>query len=236
VPLRLRKTEAVIRGKSFSASMERAAREAAMSEVQPIDDIRSTAAYRSAVLGNLVAEFLQRLRSEAQRMIVLSRWNQLPRHGAIEEILPCCGSQAWAQQLAGRRPFSDSASLIANSDAIWNQLGAADWMEAFSKHPRIGERKAPPVASTQSAAWSAQEQQSVGGANESVQVELAEANREYERRFGRIFIVCATGKSASEMLDILRRRLQNDDATELRVAAEEQRKITNIRIEKWLTQ
>jgi 2-oxo-4-hydroxy-4-carboxy-5-ureidoimidazoline decarboxylase len=87
----------------------------------------------------------------------------------------------------------------------------------------------------QSAAWSAQEQQNVATAEDGIRSDLAEANREYERQFGRVFIVCATGKSASETLDILRQRLQNDDATELRQAAEEQRKITNIRLKKWLS-
>ena len=85
-----------------------------------------------------------------------------------------------------------------------------------------------------SAAWSAQEQSSVVTAEQEIQFALAEANRAYEHRFGRVFIVCATGKSANQMLEILRRRLGNDDATELREAAEEQRKITNIRLRKWL--
>jgi 2-oxo-4-hydroxy-4-carboxy-5-ureidoimidazoline decarboxylase len=107
-------------------------------------------------------------------------------------------------------------------------------MEALSKHPRIGERKAPPTASSRSASWSAQEQQNVAQAADSVQLGLAEANRAYEQRFGRVFIVCATGKSAEEMLEILRQRLQNGDVTELHAAAEEQRKITNIRLRKWL--
>jgi OHCU decarboxylase len=236
IPLRLRKTEEVIRGKFIDAALMRFARETAAAEIRPIDDIRSTAAYRSAVVGNLVAEFLRLLQSEAECIKVLSRWNQLPTEQAVQEILPCCGSQSWARRLAERRPYADSASLIAASDEIWNQLDAADWMEAFSKHPRIGERKAPQAASSQSAVWSAQEQQNVASSPDAVQSALAEANREYERRFGHIFIVCATGKSASEMLDILRRRLQNDDATELRAAAEEQRKITNIRLGKWLSQ
>jgi OHCU decarboxylase len=108
-------------------------------------------------------------------------------------------------------------------------------MEAFSKHPRIGERKAPQLASAQSAAWSALEQQKVAAAGEAVQLALAEANREYERRFNNVFIVCATGKSAPEILEILRRRLRNDDAAELREAVEEQRKITNLRLQKWLS-
>ncbi len=167
---------------------------------------------------------------------VLTRWNRLPAEEAAEEILPCCGSQAWAHQLAARRPFADLNSLTAASDEIWRQLSRADWMEAFSRHPRIGERKAPPAASAQSAAWSAQEQQAASSSPEAVQSALAEANRKYEQLFGRVFIVCAAGKSAAEMLDILERRLHNDNATEFREAGEEQRKITNIRLEKWLSQ
>lgn len=165
----------------------------------------------------------------------LAQWNQLPAEEAAQEIMACCGSAVWAKALASRRPLQDEAALLAASDEIWNHLQQQDWMEAFSRHPRIGERKAPPGAATQSAAWSAQEQQNVLGAAEAVQSALAEANLDYERRFGRVFIVCATGKSAPEMLEILRRRSCNDDATELREAAEEQRKITNIRLEKWLS-
>jgi 2-oxo-4-hydroxy-4-carboxy-5-ureidoimidazoline decarboxylase len=167
---------------------------------------------------------------------VLARWNEIPDQEATQELLPCCGSLAWARALAARRPIPDEASLLAASDGVWKNLGAHDWMEAFSKHPRIGERSAPPAASAQSASWSAQEQQNVAAANAEVLSALTEANREYERKFDRVFIVCATGKSASEMLNILRRRLQNDDATELQAAAEEQRKITNIRLKKWLAQ
>jgi 2-oxo-4-hydroxy-4-carboxy-5-ureidoimidazoline decarboxylase len=165
---------------------------------------------------------------------VLARWNHLPAEAAVLEIISCCGSAAWASELVARRPFKDESSLVTASDEIWNRLEAQDWLDAFSKHPRIGERKAPHMASTRSAEWSAQEQQSVSAANEEARSALTEANQEYERRFGRVFIVCATGKSTIEMLDLLRRRLQNDDPTELRAAAEEQRKITNIRLRKWL--
>jgi 2-oxo-4-hydroxy-4-carboxy-5-ureidoimidazoline decarboxylase len=167
---------------------------------------------------------------------VLDRWNQLPAQKAEQEILPCCGSMTWARALAARRPLPDETSLLTASDQIWNSLREQDWVEAFSKHPRIGERNAPAVASAQSASWSAQEQQNLASAGEAVQQALAEANREYEQCFGRVFIVCATGKSASEILGILRRRLQLDDANELREAAEEQRKITNLRLKKWLEQ
>lgn len=165
---------------------------------------------------------------------VLVRWNRLPVDEAAQEILACCGSAAWAQAVAARRPLDNDASLIETSDKVWQSLGTSDWMEAFSKHPRIGERKDPQAASAQSATWSAQEQRGVADAGESVQSALQAANREYERKFGRVFIVCATGKSAPEILAILRRRLRNDDPTELREAAEEQRKITNIRLKKWL--
>ena len=165
---------------------------------------------------------------------VLARWNQLSGEDATQEILPCCGSVSWARRLVSRRPIEDERSLASGSDEIWNALTSSDWREAFSKHPRIGERKVADSASALSAAWSADEQSSLGAAEREVQFALAEGNRAYEHRFGRVFIVCATGKSADEMLEILRRRLGNDDATELREAAEEQRKITNIRLRKWL--
>jgi 2-oxo-4-hydroxy-4-carboxy-5-ureidoimidazoline decarboxylase len=165
---------------------------------------------------------------------VLARWNRLSAEEAEQEILACCGSKAWARAVAGHRPLKDEASLVAVADEAWRSLGAADWVEAFATHPRIGERKAPPVAPAQSATWSAQEQGNVAAAGGAIQLALAEGNREYELRFKRVFIVCATEKSASEILEILRRRLGNDDATELRESAEEQRKITSIRLKKWL--
>lgn len=237
IPLRLHETECCVRGKRVDAIPISKAREIAQSEIRPIDDSHSTAAYRSAVLGNLVAEFLRQLRIDASpENLVLTRWNHLRLDDAINEILPCCGSQAWASRLAGRRPFPDKASVVSASDEIWSQLSTQDWIEAFSKHPRIGERKAPPSASAKSGNWSQQEQRGVASAAEDLQSALAAANGQYEGKFGRVFIVCATGKSAAEMLDILRRRLQNDDAAELHEAAEEQRKITNIRLQKWLSQ
>lgn len=233
VQIRLYETERLVRGKAIDKNLVRAARMIAMTEIHPIDDIRSTSAYRSAVLGNLVAEFLDRLASGGGSEI-LALWNRLPQQEAIDQILPCCGSSAWGRELASRRPIKDEESLAAASDEVWRQLKPEDWMEAFSKHPRIGERKAPSSASSQSASWSAQEQQNVASADDSVKQALAKANREYEQRFGRVFIVCATGKPAQEMLDIVRRRIENDDATELQAAAEEQRKITNLRLKKWL--
>jgi 2-oxo-4-hydroxy-4-carboxy-5-ureidoimidazoline decarboxylase len=167
---------------------------------------------------------------------VLARWNAVPMAEAVREILPCCGSKAWAGGMAARRPFPDVTTLLAASDETWNNLTAADWIEAFRSHPRIGESRAAQSALAQSATWSVQEQEKIANAGDAVKIGLAEANLEYERRFRHIFIVCATGKSAPEILEILRRRLQNDDATELHEAAEEQRQITRIRLKKWLSQ
>jgi OHCU decarboxylase len=236
VPLRLRKIEQIVNGQMLDRTLMQNAQQAAMSEISPIDDIRSTARYRSAVLGNLVVEFLEQLAQEQHHLDTLARWNNLLTEVAAQEVLDCCGSATWARQLAERRPFADELSLIAASDEIWKSLQPSDWNEAFSRHPRIGERKTPAAASAQSAAWSSQEQQQAASDSAEIQSALARANREYEIRFGRIFIVCATGKSANEMLEILRGRMHNDSATELHVSAEEQREITNLRLRKWLAQ
>jgi 2-oxo-4-hydroxy-4-carboxy-5-ureidoimidazoline decarboxylase len=166
---------------------------------------------------------------------VLARWNRLPVDDAESEILPCCGSRAWAMGLASRRPIANEADLLAASDETWHSLGEPDWMEAFRSHPRIGESVAA-ASPTHSAHWAAQEQGKVADADDAVKIALAQGNREYERRFQHIFIVCATGKTAPEMLAILRRRLDNDAVTELREAAEQQRLITQIRLKKWIEQ
>jgi len=165
---------------------------------------------------------------------VLSRWNFLPASAATNEILPCCGSQAWALGVAARRPLETEAKLLAASDEVWHSLPQSDWLEAFHSHPRIGESRAPQAASPQSAAWSEQEQRSVAQADDAARIALVEANREYEVKFSRIFIVCATGKTPEEILRILQRRLNNDGRTELHEAAEQQRQITQIRLRKWL--
>ena len=234
-PLRLRQTERLLEGQRITAALADDASRVALSEISPIDDIRSNAAYRAAVLANLVKEFLHRLQLHVTTQnVVLARWNRLPPEEAVQEILACCGSISWARGLVSRRPFEGVQDLTTSSDELWNGLTAKDWMEAFSRHPRIGERKAPAEAGAQSAAWSNQEQAGAAAAEHATQEALAEGNRVYEQRFGRTFIVCATGKSAVDMLEILRRRLANDDATELHESAEEQRRITNLRLKKWL--
>ncbi len=244
VPLRLRETERAVSGRVIDSALLLLARTTAMAEVRPIDDIRSTARYRATVAGNLVVEFLNRLKTEQsggeQREIdALGRWNDLSADEATRAILPCCGSPAWAQRMVARRPFADERALLAASNDIWRSLEPSDWMEAFHSHPRIGESHVSEPSSfepvpAQSVAWSAQEQRDVTQADDAVKSALSDANREYERRFNRIFIVCATEKSAREILEILRQRLNNDVETELHEAAEQQRQITEIRLKKWL--
>lgn len=238
MPVRLAETERLLTGKALDAPLVAVAAETAASEVKPIDDIRSTARYRAAVVGNLVAEFLEKLRRTPQAgeapSATLARWNATNPADAEGEILACCGSRAWARAMAARRPFAGEASLLAAADEAWRGLGEADWLEAFRAHPRIGEKKAEQHTGTQSAAWSAQEQDASASGDAEVKAMLAAGNAEYERRFGRIFIVCATGKTSAEILGNLRQRLQNDDATELREAAEQQRQIMQLRLRKWL--
>ena len=163
---------------------------------------------------------------------MLEGWNGLPPEEAVREILPCCGSRNWAGIMASMRPIRGEASLHAASDEAWRSLSKQDWLEAFRSHPRIGESVSG--APAHSSTWSAQEQRTVAAADDTVKLALAKGNHEYEKRFGRIFIVCATGQSAGKILEILERRLQNDEATELKVAAEEQRQIMHIRLKKWL--
>jgi 2-oxo-4-hydroxy-4-carboxy-5-ureidoimidazoline decarboxylase len=164
---------------------------------------------------------------------VLVRWNSSPPEEAALEILPCCGSNSWARQMAALRPIEDEDSLLAASDKTWRSLTEADWMEAFAHHPRIGHSAAPSTAPARSAKWSSEEQQKVGAAEDRVLAALAEGNRAYEQLFGRIFIVCAARRSAQAILDILQRRLRNDEQTELQESAEQQRQITNLRLKKW---
>ncbi|HEV7591078.1 MAG TPA: 2-oxo-4-hydroxy-4-carboxy-5-ureidoimidazoline decarboxylase [Longimicrobium sp.] len=166
--------------------------------------------------------------------MTLQRLNALPDDEATAAFLTCCGSTRWARGMARRRPFRSQADLFAAADDVWLALDPEDRDEAFRAHPRIGERKAAPAQGAQAAAWSAQEQSGAASAGDEVAAALAEGNRAYEERFGRTYIVCATGKTAEEMLAILRTRLANDPDTELRAAAAEQAKITELRLEKLL--
>jgi len=165
---------------------------------------------------------------------VLDRWNSLDSAAAAREALPCCGSQDWATSLASKRPIEDDASMIELSSRIWLALPEEAWQEAFDSHPRIGQKHAQTQTTDESLRWSAQEQRTAVSGDEAAKLALEEANRRYEQRFGRIFIVCAAGKTSSEILAILEARMNNDDSTELREAAEQQRQITELRLRRWL--
>jgi len=163
----------------------------------------------------------------------LQSWNAASADEAMEAMIACCGARRWAAEMVAKRPIRTIVELSSTADEEWGRMEEADWMEAFSCHPRIGGRKSA-HASAQSSAWSTQEQSSTNAAAEKVLAELAEGNALYEQRFGFTYIVCATGKSAEEMLAILNRRLASDRSKELREAAEQQRQITQIRLGKWL--
>ncbi|MGI8641563.1 MAG: 2-oxo-4-hydroxy-4-carboxy-5-ureidoimidazoline decarboxylase [Pyrinomonadaceae bacterium] len=164
----------------------------------------------------------------------LEQLNQAANEKAKADFLNCCGSQNWARKMSETRPFPNLAGLLNQAGQIWQNLETQDWLEAFAAHPKIGTKKAVSQQSAQSAEWSNAEQSGTQTAADSLRDELEKANRLYQEKFGFIFIVCATGKSAEEMLDLCRRRLKNNADSELRIAADEQRKIMEIRLKKLL--
>jgi 2-oxo-4-hydroxy-4-carboxy-5-ureidoimidazoline decarboxylase len=163
----------------------------------------------------------------------LAAWNKAPEAEAMVAILSCCGSKRWASEMVALRPFGTPEGLSEMADRVWSTMEEPDWLEAFGCHPRIGERREEKAA-TQSATWSGEEQARTSSASDHILAELEEGNRLYEEAFGFTYIVCATGRSAEEMLEILKRRLNSTREDELREAAEQQRQIMQIRLEKWL--
>lgn len=158
-------------------------------------------------------------------MTPLERLSAMSREEVEARMLACCGSRRWARRMATSRPFSSEDELFESTDRVFKELSEEDWLEAFRTHPRIGEA---------ARGQAAREQSGARGASEEVLAALAGANRDYERRFGYIFIVCASGRSAEEMLAVCRGRLHNSPAEELAVAAEEQKKITRLRLRRVL--
>ncbi|OLC37758.1 MAG: OHCU decarboxylase [Candidatus Rokubacteria bacterium 13_1_40CM_4_69_5] len=150
--------------------------------------------------------------------------NGLADDTARSALAKCCSARRWVEQLLAARPFSSDAALLAHAERVWWALGQEDWVEAFQGHPRIGERTAEE--------WSRREQAGVDTAGAATRAALARENVAYTERFRYLFLTCATGKTAGELLGELRRRLANDPATELRIAAGEQAKITRLRLEK----
>ncbi|MFN0159140.1 MAG: 2-oxo-4-hydroxy-4-carboxy-5-ureidoimidazoline decarboxylase [Bacteroidota bacterium] len=163
------------------------------------------------------------------------RWlNSLDGQEASEHFTKCCGSSRWVAAMAQRRPFADARQLFAVAEEVWNGLTPEDWKEAFSHHPKIGDISSLREKFASTKTWAAGEQSGVNNTTENTLKALAEGNAEYEKKFGFIFIVCATGKSAEEMLSLLKARRVNTPDMEIAIAAAEQNKITRIRLEKLL--
>ena len=164
--------------------------------------------------------------------MTLAEFNALPSAAAEAALLDCCGATRWTKQVAAKRPFESVGALYSAADAAWRQMDRTDILEAFSHHPQIGQNAA--TGSESHRRWSQGEQSGAQSAAEDVKARLARGNRAYYEKFGYIFIVCATGKTADEMLAILEQRLQNDAARELPIATEQQRLIMQLRLAKLL--
>ena len=166
--------------------------------------------------------------------MTLAQLNAAPPATAAGALERCCGTRAWVEGMLAARPFADYETLHETARRLWRSLPPEGWREAFTHHPRIGDVAALRERFAETAAWAGREQSGAVGADEHTLEALAAGNRAYEARFGHIFIVRATGRTAAEMLELLRGRLDNAPEHELRVAAGEQERITAIRLDKLL--
>ncbi len=164
--------------------------------------------------------------------MTLDELNLLSRTEAALAFSRCCGSAQWARTMALRRPYQDKDELLKTADAVWRRLSAGDWKEAFSAHTEIGESPTQAGETDFTGAWVASEQNGTRTAPEQTVRALAAAGAEYEKKFGYTFVAAATGMASEELLTLLKQRLQNDPGEEIRIASEEQRKITSLRLQK----
>lgn len=162
----------------------------------------------------------------------LERLNGMNESDARDAMLSVCGSRRWVDKMIEKRPFASSAALYSAAEESWFCLEVQDWLEAFSHHPRIGERNLAQPKFAATATQSSKEQSGMAGASESVRAEFSIGNALYEKKFGHVFLICATGKTGEEMLCSLRERMRNEAAAELQNAANEQSKIIRIRLGK----
>lgn len=159
--------------------------------------------------------------------MTLEQFNLADEASVLSALLRCCGSKKWANRMLSGRPFSDRKTLLAQADSVWWELEAGDWREAFAAHPQIGEKK--------TSGWSSQEQSGMDAATVQLLERLAKGNEEYAKRFGWIFLINASGKTADEMLASLESRMRHESGEELRIAAGEQAQITKLRLNKLLS-
>lgn len=165
----------------------------------------------------------------------LEHLNTCSENEAKSELVMCCGSTAWVAKMLEKRPFATADVLFNAADDIWFKLTSTDWLEAFTHHPRIGDVETLRAKFASTASWCENEQKGVSQASDDVLHQLADLNDKYFEKYGYIFIVCATGKTALQMLEILKKRMPNNQEEELKIAAGEQAKITKIRLEKLLS-
>jgi 2-oxo-4-hydroxy-4-carboxy-5-ureidoimidazoline decarboxylase len=166
--------------------------------------------------------------------MTLHELNILPKEQLEKELYRCCGSKRWVEKMLPFIPAEDMVELLEDAEEQWWKCDEADWKEAFAQHPRIGDSESLQKKFASTADWASSEQGGMAHAAEDTIHALLKANKAYEDKFGYIFIVCATGKSAEEMLGMLHARMQNNPDEEIRIAADEQNKITKLRIEKLL--
>ena len=163
-------------------------------------------------------------------MTTVAAFDKMPAPEAADLLLACCGARRWVDGMVARRPFHILGVLLGNADEVWSTMGPPDYREAFLHHPRLGDARTVPEASDRALVWSSGEQAGMTGASLELRTKLAAANEAYEARFGFICIICATGLSAAEILTLTEERLENSLEDELVIAAEEQRKITRLRL------
>jgi len=164
--------------------------------------------------------------------MTIAEFDNLEKVKKTKLLQQCCGSSAWVNKMLTIFPVEDLVELLDAAEEKWNECGEEDWKEAFDHHPRIGDINSLKEKFASTKEWASNEQSGVDIASENIITELAEANKTYEQKFGFIFIICATGKSAEEMLNYLRSRLNNKAEEEILIAADEQNKITKLRLEK----
>ena len=216
VPLRCFATESYLVGRRLTQDLVSDARKVLATEIVPISDVRSTAAYRSQVAQNLLGAVPGKSR------VTIEDFNTAGETIARPTLLQCCASSRWAQQMIQQRPFVDLPALLASADETWWMLEPGDWLEAFAAHPKIGESKL--------SEWCSREQRGVLSEPAEILKRLAKGNQRYLDRFGWVFLVNASGKSGSQMLEQLESRLLNNRDEELRIAAREQAQITALRL------
>ena len=164
----------------------------------------------------------------------LTQLNQLSHADAYQALESCCVAPRWVEKMVATRPFSSLESLYQSAQTIWDELNETDYLAAFEGHPQIGDVSTLRAKFASTAEKAGHEQSGMSAANESVLQDMMATNKAYLEKFGFIFIVCATGKSAQQMLAMIKERINNDRTTELEIAANEQAKITQIRLEKLL--